>query len=407
MRASKAQCRAIRRCFLIFTAIALLPLALVILVTNEQIYNIQGYEGDSKKTLMEKSFRYPLMLLGPLKELAKRATGNRNSGSTSYKTNRKHKDFENDTKLQTLPDDIIRTLSKGEIEMVEQRMKKRRKLLTEKCSDNRLDVPGNEFFPKANPWEFLVNRKYHLIWCNVFKAASSSWMYNFNVLAGYTPEFLKKTSEVPLVLARRKYPRVTLEELQEAQNDSITFIIARHPFERLLSAYRDKFVFAVPHSYHDKLGSKIVRTYRKNKVERHSPRYPTFSEFVSWLLDEIRKNNFIDMHLVPASKFCTPCLIKFDIIVKFETLEEDQLYLIEKAGLEHVIMPEWKNSGKGRNTLELLQTFYSQLTRKQLNGLYNYYKFDFDIFGYNPTPYFSIVKYDDQVGAVETNNNKV
>ena len=110
--------------------------------------------------------------------------------------------------------------------------------------------------------------------------------------------------------------------------------------------------------------------------EKRLPKYPTFSEFVSWLLDEVHRNNFIDMHLVPASKFCTPCLIRIDVIVKFESLKDDQLYLIEKAGLQHIIMPEWKNSGRGRNTLELLQQFYSQLTRKQLDGLYDYYKYD-------------------------------
>lgn len=91
-------------------------------------------------------------------------------------------------------------------------------------------------------------------------------------------------------------------------------------------------------------------------------------------MHEVRKSNHIDMHLVPATKFCTPCLIKFDVIAKFETLEEDQMYLIEKAGLSNVIMPEWRNTGKGKKTQELLQTFYSQLTRKQLDGLYNYYR---------------------------------
>lgn len=43
----------------------------------------------------------------------------------------------------------------------------------------------------------------------------------------------------------------------------MTFIIARDPFERLLSAYRDKMVFALPYSFHDKLGRSIVRNYRK------------------------------------------------------------------------------------------------------------------------------------------------
>lgn len=53
-------------------------------------------------------------------------------------------------------------------------------------------------------------------------------------------------------------------QLEKAMNDSITFLIVRHPFERLLSAYRDKIMFALPHSLHDKMGMKIVRKYRKH-----------------------------------------------------------------------------------------------------------------------------------------------
>lgn len=118
--------------------------------------------------------------------------------------------------------------------------------------------------------------------------------------------------------------------------------------------------------------------------EDHSRlRYPTFSEFVSWFLEEIRLNNYIDMHLVPATSFCTPCLINIDIIVKFESLNEDQLYLINRANLSTKIFPEWKNSGKGaKSTVELLQSFYDQLSEDQKAGLYKYYKYDFEIFDY-------------------------
>lgn len=68
---------------------------------------------------------------------------------------------------------------------------------------------------------------------------------------------------MPLVLARKKYPRVSVKELQTAMNESITFIIVRHPFERLLSAYRDKFEFHLPWTFHQKLGNKIISKYRK------------------------------------------------------------------------------------------------------------------------------------------------
>ncbi|KAL9905938.1 carbohydrate sulfotransferase 11 isoform X2 [Glossina fuscipes] len=344
MRLNKTYWRAIRRYILVFTAIAFLPLALIYLVRNEQMYKLKGYE------------------------------------------------YINETHIPLIPDEAIQSLSESDMLKVEKRMERRRKVLLDKCSELGLDVVGTDPWHKPNPWEFLVNKKYHIIWCNVFKAASSSWMFNFNILAGYSPEFLHKTKEIFLHLARVRYPRVTLDELKQAQNDSITFIIARHPFERLLSAYRDKFMFAVPHSFHDKLGRKIIRTYRRKGFDNHAPKHPTFPEFIRWLLDQVKQGNYLDMHFVASTRFCTPCLINFDIIMKFETLEEDQLYLIEKTGLKRVIAPEWRNMGKGKNTLELLLQFFSQLTRRELDGLYDYYRYDFELFDYSVASYYNIAK---------------
>lgn len=68
--------------------------------------------------------------------------------------------------------------------LVATRIEKRRKHLRKACKDLGLDIIGNDSLHKPNPWEFLVDEKHHLVWCNVFKAASTSWMYNFNLLAG-------------------------------------------------------------------------------------------------------------------------------------------------------------------------------------------------------------------------------
>lgn len=161
------------------------------------------------------------------------------------------------------PRAIDRPLSASEMQRIGDRMDARLAHLDDRCHAFGLHRRANDSLHRPNAWEFLVNRPHHLIWCNVFKAASTSWMYNFNILAGYSPAFLKKTNIVPLSLARRKYPRVTFAELQRAQNDSVTFLIVRHPFERLVSAYRDKFMFAVSQSYHDWLSKQIIRKYRK------------------------------------------------------------------------------------------------------------------------------------------------
>jgi hypothetical protein len=55
-------------------------------------------------------------------------------------------------------------------------------------------------------------------------------------------------------LARKKYIRPSVEQLLDAMNKSITFIVGRNPLERLVSGYRDKIVHAIKGSEHDILG---------------------------------------------------------------------------------------------------------------------------------------------------------
>ncbi|XP_067002353.1 carbohydrate sulfotransferase 11 [Anabrus simplex] len=282
---------------------------------------------------------------------------------------------------------------------VENSMVERRRHLKEACSMLGLDVPGNDSLHRPNPWEFFVNRPHHIVWCNVFKAASTSWMYNFNVLAGYSPKFLQNSKLVPLNLARRRYSRPSLHDLQVALNDSISFLIVRHPLERLLSAYRDKLEYSLPHTLHQKLGNQIILKYRTGapkiipigrKSYRKNPRWPTFPEFVNYLVDVHKKGEPFDMHWTPITEFCTPCQVDFDIICKFETLQEDQNYLIHLARLQDIIRPQWKNPAKGRTTHEVAAGYYSQLTKTQILQLYNIFRYDFELFGYSLDGYLEL-----------------
>ncbi|XP_022814751.1 carbohydrate sulfotransferase 11 isoform X2 [Spodoptera litura] len=271
---------------------------------------------------------------------------------------------------------------------VNSRMEARREFLKTECSRLGLDTSSH----KSNAWEYLINRQYHVIWCNIFKAASTSWMYNFNLMANYSAAFLDKTKEVPLQLARRKYARPTAEMIKKAQGDSITFLIVRHPLERLASAYNDKIVHAWPKSFHDKLGHRIVKKYRKPADKTRTEKYPVFEEFVSYVLDEAKAKRSLDMHWTPYTTFCTPCKFNFDVILKFETLDEDQKFLIQLAHLQDIVKPEWKNSGKGNTaTVHIISNLYARLNRRQLDGLYDLYKDDFRLFGYSIDSYYDMI----------------
>lgn len=56
-------------------------------------------------------------------------------------------------------------------------------------------------------------------------------------------------------------------------------------------------------------------------------------------------------------------------------LQEDQRYLIELAGIGHIVRPEWKNQSKGPITTEVINKYYKQLSVVQLLQLYNIYRY--------------------------------
>merc|ERR1712131_185892 len=67
-----------------------------------------------------------------------------------------------------------------------------------------------------------------------------------------------------------------------------TFIFVRHPFERILSAFRDKLedpsVRGIKFNeyYYNKYGRRVVMYYRKEKITGPSFKYPRFNEFIDF-----------------------------------------------------------------------------------------------------------------------------
>ncbi|KAL9701942.1 hypothetical protein quinque_005383 [Culex quinquefasciatus] len=377
---NRTKCRIARRLFLFFATLSIIPFTVLYLVTSDHLYRFRAaynYATSSTNGSRHQLQFHPVH--HPPPGILQHGNGHQQQQHKRHDLLQQQKAAKNGTNSNQYLIDM---------EYMKHRMENRVARLNEKCAEYRLNEPKQNYKPKA--WEYLINRDYHLVWCNVFKAASTSWMYNFNLLAGYSPEFLRKTKDVPLQLARQKYPRPSVDALREAINGSISFIIVRHPFERLVSAYKDKIQYALPNSHHQKLGIRIIQKYRK--VAKGQPwntqKYPTFAEFVNYMLDEVRHPHFeIDMHWIPVTYFCTPCFFHYDVIAKFETLEEDQNYLISVGQLGNMIKPQWKNAGKGAHTNDVVLKLFGELEDEQVRGLYEYYKFDFELFGYGVEDY--------------------
>ena len=155
-----------------------------------------------------------------------------------------------------------------------------------------------------------------------------------------------------------------------------TFFFVREPFERLLSAYRDKFVGKTT-SFYENVGKKIVLEVRGDSLGKNRSERPTFDEFTSYL-DRLSDPSTWDMHWRPSHQTCYPCAINYDYVGYFETIKEDADYILKRLGLDkEVEFPSFKSG-----TPKLLETHYSQIPLDRILKLAEVYRLDFEMFGF-------------------------
>jgi len=282
-------------------------------------------------------------------------------------------------------------------------MQRRRNIVATTCKSLR---------PKeVNAEKLFVLKQRRLVWCPVYKAASTNWMKNLPRLSGLSPNKVQKlarTHRQVNSLARAVVPHVNFSNLalfMESQPKPVSFLIVRHPFDRLLSAYRDKLERYNGY-YYKKYGKAIVRSWRHQGLIRFGPLYsgsqgrqgrqarmPSWWEFVMAVLND----QLLDDHWRPMLDLCSVCGIEYDFLIKFEHLSREEEYLRERLRLKDVIGPRWENKNrKGRaTTKELRDSYFGQLSEDEVFRLYQLYESDFQAFEYELPPKYLIRVYNE------------
>jgi len=254
---------------------------------------------------------------------------------------------------------------------------------------------------KTSHHQFFVQKQHGLMWCKVPKAASTSWLHAYLRLADVPEYEIPEDNGMGLhAFLREKYPLLSKNLNKQFMPVSLKFLVVRHPFERVMSAYMDKLEdyqrdlkFRGGY-YYAMYGADIVAKFRHKYQEKFpkNPLFmkkePSFVEFAEFLIETpVTK---YDEHWKPHFILCPPCHFKFDVIVKMETFDRDTNFILSQRNLKGVVSLKKKHSSIGKKHKKeknLAKSLFSQLSKNMVKALFEKYRVDFQMFEYDISDY--------------------
>ena len=236
-----------------------------------------------------------------------------------------------------------------------------------------------------NPYYFiLADEKYKTLYCAVSKCGSTSWKNlllkirnngkapaNMGV---HTREYLARDNLVFL-------NEMTSAEVEYRLEHYYKYAIVRHPLDRLVSTYRDKFV-GEGEVYFKNVVAKWIKALRqplKGESPEHRDREVEFPEFVSYVLGHDPLT--WERHWLSMYSHCHPCHIKYDFIAQVETLDEDAPHLIAEMKMPFQELLHI-NTHTNTSNVNKFSQYYDDVYVKDYKRILNSYYNDLLMFGY-------------------------
>lgn len=266
---------------------------------------------------------------------------------------------------------------------------KRRSFLQEFCKKyGGVSHPQSQLFHVVS--RIYVEDKHKILYCEVPKAGCSNWKRILMVLNGLASSAYNISHDtVHYGKHLKTLDSFDLKGVHMRLKTYTKAVFVRDPMERLVSAFRDKFEH--PNSYyHPVFGKAIIKKYRPNACaeELNNGSGVKFKEFIHYLLD-VHRPVGMDIHWEKVTKLCYPCLISYDFLGKFETLEEDANYFLQLIGAPKGLkFPNFKDrhSSDERTSAQVVRQYLKDLSGAERQLIYDFYYLDYLMFNYT-TPH--------------------
>ena len=271
----------------------------------------------------------------------------------------------------------------------------RRNKVQEVCERNGIYPHLSRIVP-SHFSSIYVDDRHEFMYCMIPKVACTNWKRVLLVLSGHM-NVTNPFDITPAQAHSREYNKhlktldmYSVEEIKYRLENYFKFMFVRDPFERLLSAYRNKFTVSYNTYFPQRYGRHIIKKFRQrpSRQAMRQGKDVTFEEFTQYLLDPDTEKPF-NAHWRQYYKICHPCIVQYDAIGKYESMEADTSHILNEAGISDVIRFPKANRLPGRpKTADILQQTYANLSSVDIHRLWETYSVDFSMFGY-PYPDFS------------------
>lgn len=117
---------------------------------------------------------------------------------------------------------------------------------------------------------------------------------------------------------------------------------------------------------------------------------PSFAQFLEYIISDSFGGE--NRHWTTYHSTCQPCLLQYNAIIKLETADQDNEYVMQMSGLNNLTSYEKRHETKGgqSSAKDIRNKYFSQVKCSLLKKVYDYYALDFELFDYQPNEFYNI-----------------
>ncbi|XP_030846602.1 carbohydrate sulfotransferase 11 isoform X3 [Strongylocentrotus purpuratus] len=264
--------------------------------------------------------------------------------------------------------------------------KRRRDRISEVCE--RYPMTSQDDVINKPPFNIIVDHDHKLLFCFIPKVACTSWKRIFLVLKGV----ISRTDDINQFAINHReqrnlnfFSRQSRRMRERILRSYTKIMFARHPMSRVLSAYKNKLApdttFNRARRWQKTIGEGIFEHFHPDSTNNDYSL--TFADFVKFLGEEGNLRGKDDKHWMEMYKMCSPCGINYDIIGKFETMSTDAEFVLESLSLSNAVEFPSSTGSSPTNSSDYVIPYYAQLPDDDVMKLYERYRLDFELFGYD------------------------